>query len=268
MRPAFRARVLSVLGGVALALGACRGARAPAADAPPVSLARPVPAPVIDREGACADVGTSRVCWDETGAPTLVERTLPRAAATTAMGWRCAWPGPTRHCVDRAASAPAFRCEGPRCTQPHARLPDDGEWTCVDSAGVVVCVGGARAAGIVAGPPDVGWICGARSPRAHDDLGGRVCVELSPDFPDGNEAGWRCRLENGPAPARVCERSSVGRVEAALSDACAPARPCVDGATCVAGRCVPARPAPSCWLDTDCATGACRFGTCRAEGAP
>jgi hypothetical protein len=266
MRPAFRARVLSVLGGVSLALIACRGT--PVGDVVPVSLTRPVPAPVVDRPGACADVGTSRVCWDEAGAAALVERTAPRVAATTAMGWRCAWPGPTRHCVDRAASAPAFACDGPRCTQRHARLPDDGEWTCVDAAGVVVCVGGARAAGIVAGPPEGGWICGERSARARDELGARVCVELSPDFPDGHPAGWRCHVDNGPAPTRVCERPRAGRVEATLADGCAPARPCVDGATCVAGRCVPARPAPSCWLDTDCATGACRFGTCRAEGAP
>jgi hypothetical protein len=263
-----RGGYLALVASVA-ALAACSGRGGTSAAGTAQAWLRPVPTPAADRSGVCADVGAARFCWDDSGPPALVERTVPRTAATTPLGWRCAGPGPTRVCADRAAAAPAFACERARCRQRHARLPDDGEWTCVDSAGVVVCVGGERAAGIVAGSPEVGWLCGARSPRARDQLGARVCVDLSPDFPDGKDAGWRCRIENGAAPARVCERAASGAREGpALADGCDRARPCVDGATCVGGRCAPARPAPSCWLDADCATGACRFGTCRGQGAP
>jgi hypothetical protein len=258
--------------GLATTLGACRDGRGPASPPGVAPATRAISTPSPDREGLCADVGTTRVCWDARGAPALVERTLPRVAATTPMGWRCAWPGPVRHCVDRAAVAPAFTCDGPRCTQRHARLPDDGEWTCVDSAGAVVCVGGAAPAGVVAGPPEVGWICGERrGAPARDEGGARVCVDFSPDFPDGQAAAWRCRIENGASPVRVCERAAsleLARRGPALGDACDRSRPCVDGATCVSARCVPARPAPTCTLDADCSTGACRFGTCRAEAAP
>jgi hypothetical protein len=158
-------------------------------------------------------------------------------------------------------------------------MPDDGEWTCADSAGAVVCVGGERAAGVVAGPPDAAWICGPRrSPGAAPPparrleaaspapLGPRVCVDLSPDVPDGDPSGRRCHVESGPPATRVCERATGAAV---LGVACDAAHPCVDGATCAGGRCLPAaRPAPSCWLDRDCPGGACRFGTCRAEAAP
>jgi hypothetical protein len=131
-------------------------------------------------------------------------------------------------------------------------------------AGAVICAGGERAAGVVAGPPDPAWICGARRGQAvRDTIGPRICVDFAPDFPDGKMAGWRCRTENNPGGARVCERAPG---VATLADACDRARPCVDGARCVSGRCVPERPAPSCWLDSDCPGSACRFGTCR-QGA-
>lgn len=218
----------------------------------------------------CADVGALRVCWDPLGAPALVARPVPPAAAASPMGWRCAWPGTARLCVDRRADAPAFSCVGERCTQTHARRPDAGEWTCADSAGAVVCAGGEPAAGVVAGPPDAAWICGARRGAGpHDLLGPRVCVDLAPDFPDGEATRWRCRSLVGPAAGRVCERASD---VPSLGARCDRARPCVDGALCVAQGdvdvCVPARPAPSCWLDADCPGSACRFGTCRAEATP
>jgi hypothetical protein len=143
----------------------------------------------------------------------------------------------------------------------------------------MVCVGGERASGVVAGPPDAGWICGPRRGEgggaagdvvlpsaAAPALGPRVCVDFSPDFPDGEMAGWRCHVESGPPVTRVCERAPGAPV---LATTCERAHPCVDGATCVGGRCLPAvRPAPSCWLDGDCRGGACRFGTCRAEATP
>ncbi len=222
--------------------------------------------PAADTPGTCADVGALRACWDAAGRATLVPRPVPAVPASSPMGWRCAGAGPTRLCVDRATDAPAFTCAGERCAQRHARRPDDGEWTCVDTAGAVLCVGGDRAAGIVAGPPDPAWICGARRPtRARDLLGGRVCVDLAPDFPDGDGTRWRCHAQPGPAGGRACQRVDAPPV---LGASCAPARPCVDGASCVGGRCLPGRPAPSCWLDDECPGGACRFGSCRHEGTP
>lgn len=266
----------------AAALGCLLGCKARTTAPAAPALFAPMPTPAPDGADACADVGTLRACWGAAGAPRLVPRPVPARAASSSLGWRCAWPGPVRLCVDRRASAPAFTCEGALCTQRHARLPDEGEWTCADAAGAVVCVGGERAAGVVAGPPDAAWICGAR--RGSDagapaqtgfvqrlaqaspaPLGARVCVDLSPDVPDGELSRWRCHFESGPPAARVCERATGAAV---LGVTCDRQRPCVDGAACVDGRCLPAaRPAPSCWLDQDCPGGACRFGTCRAEAA-
>jgi hypothetical protein len=269
-----RARSWPLALAAAAVLGGCH--RAPPAAAPP-RLETPVPVPTSEPALACADVGTLRACWSAAGAATLVARTLPPLAASSPLGWRCAWPGLARLCVDRRAGAPAFSCAGERCVQAHARRPDDGEWACVDTAGAEVCESTGRAAGVVAAPPDPAWLCGARrgattrgdGPRAsasgEPGSGARICVDFSPDVPDGDLAGWRCRAENGPSPLRVCER---GAAPGALGVACDRARPCVDGALCAGGRCVPARPAPSCWLDDDCPGGACRFGTCREEAGP
>jgi hypothetical protein len=150
------------------------------------------------------------------------------------------------------AWTPPFTCDAGLCRQSHARLPDDGEWECVDQAGAVLCHGGDAPAGVVAGPPDPRWRCGRRA-------GERICVDLAGDFPRGEARGWRCRYERPARPERVCQPDPAAHN---LGDPCAPARPCVDGAGCVDGRCqAPAR-LPECWLDGDCPTGACRFGSC------
>jgi hypothetical protein len=266
--PALVALALAALS----AVGACRRAPATAPAAP--RLETPIPVPATEPRLPCADVGTLRVCWSDGRVATLVPRLVPARAASSPLGWRCSWPGPARLCVDRRADAPGFSCVGDRCTQAHARRPDDGEWTCVDTAGAEVCESAGRAAGVAAAAPDAAWICGARrgatssgrSPRGAGAASEtHICVDFSPDLPDGDIAAWHCRAENGPSPVRVCER---GAGPGALGVACDRARPCVDGALCVAGRCVPARPAPSCWLDDDCPGGACRFGTCREEAGP
>jgi hypothetical protein len=242
---------------VACVLSACR--RSPAAPAAAPRLDVPIPVAASEPDLPCVDVGALRVCWSGARAAALVARPVPGPPASSPMGWRCAG----RLCVDRRADAPAFTCAGDRCTQPYARRPDDGEWTCVDSAGAVICESAGSPAGVAPAPPDPAWICGARrvaptgGPRR---AASRVCVDFSPDFPDGDASAWRCRSENGPSPRRVCER---GAAPGALGVACDRARPCVDGALCVSARCVPARPGPSCWLDDDCLGGACRFGTCR-----
>jgi hypothetical protein len=156
---------------------------------------------------------------------------------------------------ERPLWTPSFDCAGGACVQRHPRLPDDGEWECVDMVGASVCKGGDAPAGVVPGPPDQRWTCGARG-------GERVCVDLAADFPGGDREGWRCRYENAPRPRRLCLRDPAAHH---LGDPCEPRRPCVDGATCRDGRCVAPPPHPSCWLDADCGSGACRFGTCRVD---
>jgi len=148
---------------------------------------------------------------------------------------------------------PRFACTGDRCEQRHPRLPDDGEWECVDMAGASVCRGGEPAAGVVPGPPDGRWSCGARGAE-------RICVDLAGDFPGGSADGWRCRYENAPRPRRLCQRDAAAHH---LGDRCTPREPCVDGAQCRDGRCQAPPPRPSCWLDSDCPGSACRFGSCR-----
>jgi hypothetical protein len=143
-------------------------------------------------------------------------------------------------------------------------MPDDGEWTCADRAGATLCVGGDRAAGVAAAPPDPRWRCGARRSGGRDALGGRVCLDLAPDFPDGRLTGWRCRTIHDPPVRRACERDAAART---LADGCDAARPCIDGSRCQAGRCVPLAAAPDCWLDGDCPRGHCRLGSC-AEASP
>jgi hypothetical protein len=259
--PRSRARLLALVV-AALACG-CGPRAAPAAP----GLGTPIPVPAEEPSQPCADVGARRACWSAARVATLVPRRLPARPASSPLGWRCAWPGRARLCVDRRADAPPFSCAGARCTQAHARRPDDGEWTCVDTAGAEVCLSLAPAAGVAAAPPDPAWICGPRrgAKAGAAEASARVCVDLAPDVPDGDGAGWRCRAVDGPPPARICER---GPSSGAVGVACDRARPCVDGAVCASGRCVPARPAPSCWLDDDCPGGACRFGTCFDEAAP
>jgi hypothetical protein len=203
----------------------------------------------------CADVGELRVCWE--GAAIRADA---RAAA-------CA----DRACTSRAAGAPPFSCAGARCEQRHPRMPDDGEWQCADSGGVTICSGGERAAGVAPAPPEAGWWCGPRSGASAWD-GERVCVDLSPDFPDGHMRGWRCTTRYEGPVRRECERDPGART---LTEPCDARRPCLDGSRCAqvpdgdrgGGRCVPERPAPACWLPGDCASGRCRFGSCVEGGA-
>jgi hypothetical protein len=254
---------LFVCGALAAELVACREAP----PRPPPDPSKPVAAPATDPPLPCADVGGLRACWSDLAVAALVRRPVSPRAASSPMGWRCAGRGGARQCVDRHADAPVFSCSGDRCAQKHARRPDDGEWTCVDTAGAEVCLEGGRAAGVAAAASDPAWICGPRRgpvPRGGEP-GARVCVDFSPDFPDDVMTAWRCHAVNGAAPARVCER---GTTKGGLGAPCERSRPCVDGALCASGRCVPARPGPSCWLDGDCRGGACRFGSCRDEVTP
>jgi hypothetical protein len=165
------------------------------------------------------------------------------------------------------AAAPAPRpgggpwaCDAGRCEQRMARQPDDGNWECADLDGVVVCHGGTAAAGVAPGPPDPGWICGQRR-GARAAAVDRVCVDLTPDFPDGQPRGWRCSARHEDGENRSCRRAAAAP---ALGAACAAPAACKPGDRCLDGRCVLERPQPDCWIDPDCdAPRRCRRGTCR-----
>jgi hypothetical protein len=245
--------------GLALALGC-----APRAESTAVVERGSWPSPAAEPE-PCADVGTVRVCWDPaTAEPRLRPRPVPARAPSTPLGWRCAGAGAARACRDRGRDAPPFVCAGTHCRQRPPRLPDDGDWSCADMSGAVVCVGGAAPAGVAAAAAAPGWFCDER--RARDEAGdasARVCVDLSPDYPDGEPARWRCHFDNAPAPVRVCQGAAEPR---AVGAACAADAACPAGTACVSGRCLPPRPSPGCWSDRDCAAPErCQLGSCRGE---
>jgi hypothetical protein len=171
----------------------------------------------------------------------------------------------TRQGTDGGPTEPGertrFVCSNARCVQTYPRFPDDGEWTCNDTAGVTVCSGGDPPAGVPFNRSDPAWICGARrSAHARREDGERVCVDFAPDFPDGKARGWRCSYLTDNDVRRVCERDDTVRV---IGEPCGGrADPCLDGLRCVLGRCEPDSPSPSCILDGDCDDGTCRFGSC------
>ena len=232
--------------------------------------------PSRDRGTLCADVADVRVCWGLNGnhddcsqGVCVDERKVPPLDAKSNMGWRCFRSGSERECVDRRQGVGDFRCQQGRCEQLHPRVPDDREWSCADLSGAAVCVGGDEPAGVLPATAEPGWLCGARPEDARPigrdgGVGRALCVDLSADFPDGKPTGWKCRYEYEGGARRICEKGDDVHV---LGDRCARDAPCIDGARCVAGKCVPDRPSPSCWLDADCESGACRFGTC-LEGSP
>jgi hypothetical protein len=266
---------------LALALSACKGDRASPTTAPSASaLKRAAHGGVIvvaaDRGELCSDLGSIRACWGgecgRTGC--VVERPFPSAVAISPLGWRCTGARAERRCFERSARAGEFACRENTCVQRHPRLPDDGEWLCADSAGAVLCTGGEPAAGVAPARAEPGWFCGTRAgarpvvkteTRAQPTAGAaptagtRVCVDLDPDFPDGNASHWRCRYSYERGVERICQRGKAGAV---LGDRCDAAHPCVDGSHCSTGYCIASRPAPDCWLDSDCKSSACRFGSC------
>jgi hypothetical protein len=219
------------------------------------------PVIVDDPRHECADVGRVRVCWGERllKNPTcdadacVVPREVPDLPSTS--GWRCIGTAADRLCRPRSAWASPFVQRGDEWVQVHPRLPDDGEWTCSEAAGVTVCVGGAPPAGVAPSAPIPGYFCDERPER---DPRGRICVDFSPDFPTEPHP-WRCHFTEGPSPERRCTRDDALH---RLGDPCDPQTPCVDGARCLRGVCIPPRPSPACAIDRDCKGGVCRFGSC------
>lgn len=214
---------------------------------------------VADRGDLCADLGDHRVCWgcEGGGGPDQVCLVGPARPAPRGTTLRCAGAD----C--RLINSPQFFCTGDECVQRHPRLPDDGEWECIDQDGAVVCRGGESAAGVAAGPGEPGWTCGMRTSGSKEETKpDRICVDLQPDRPH-REGPWRCRSDHKLGEKRVCRRAA--NPKPLLGEACAGG--CAPGLVCHEDRCLPARPAPSCWFDTECASQICRQGTCAGEGA-
>jgi hypothetical protein len=215
--------------------------------------------PATEEGGFCADVGEFRACWDTEGRPALVERLLPSSASPTALGFRCTDHGTSRTCAPRDDVGPFVR-RGDVFEQKHPRQPDEGQWQCSDDSGVTVCSGGEPAAGIPPSPVAAGWECGDRRRPLPGAGPERVCVDLSPDFPERTALGWRCRWRYEPAARRECKSDPGAHV---LGDVCDARSPCVLGAVCAEGRCLPPRPTSDCSLDSECGAGwSCRFGSC------
>jgi hypothetical protein len=217
-------------------------------------------APTSDVGAWCADVDDARLCWLPGGKAVEVPRAVPSLAPPTPLGFRCTGQGPSRTCEARDDAEP-FVCSGPTCVQKHPRQPDDGPWQCADEAGVAVCVAGEPTAEARQVVDPAGWVCGRRrrAGTVARDGAQRVCVDPSPDFPEGRAHQERCHWSYDHGVVRTCTRDPDAHV---LADACDAGHPCVVGATCAAGRCAPERFAADCVDDADCGASHCRFGSC------
>lgn len=229
-------------------------------DAPPrTTVATRSAAPSLrDGGDACADIGENRVCWRGASAD-LVPRALP-AGPVSSQGFRCGGAGAERVCEDRARNGSAFECGKTRCLQERPRMPDDGEWECVELSGIVYCHSRGVLAGAASGPMDLGWQCGARRGGGE---GERICVDLDPDRPP-LATHRQCSFE---LRFGMQQRSCAATKGLIAGDACDGASACPDGTHCEAGLCLPARPDPACWLDRDCGAGSrCSLGSCAKAG--
>ena len=218
-------------------------------------------APEQDRPGQlCSDFGDSRVCY-EADVARRVARSLPEGLVPSAS-FRCGGSGAARSCEDRAANGGTFECGTTRCIQLFPRMPDDGEWECVEMSGLTFCHSRGAMAGMATGPRDLGWLCGPR--RGVAGGGEEICVDTAPDRPEDSRFR-HCRYEQRlGATVRSC---GAGR-GSLIGDPCSADASCPKDSSCQEELCLPRRPAPACWLDADCGSGArCALGSCVAGGA-
>lgn len=218
-------------------------------------------APMADPAKAlCVDVGEQHVCWSADGVVVRGPRALPDVAAPFG-GYRCGGQGPSRVCEARTQNSPVFVCEHGACLEQRPRMPDLGEWECVELEGVVLCHERGAAAGIARGPLELGWICGRVGAEPARE---RVCVDLDADRPS-DTMRFSCRFEHAFGLLR---RRCVAASGPQLADACTSDAACPAAMSCEQGLCLPARPDPHCWLDRDCAgSERCQRGTCARVGA-
>jgi hypothetical protein len=188
----------------------------------------------------------------------FARRCRDSGAGAGMAGWRCGGQGARRACVSRSLHGAPFAREPGRCTQHPLRTPDNGEWECIETAGVVTCRSLAEAAGVRPGLLAPAFVCGSRRGSAE-----RICVDCSPDVPRAFDR-WECRVYHAAGAAeRTRAPSSAPRVGAA----CTASRACPRDAACVDRRCLPPRHAPAGWYDKDCGPkGRCRWGSCLAKG--
>lgn len=203
-----------------------------------------MPAPDV---GHCVDIGARRVCYGD--GPVVVERTLPSQRVPPDGTWRCG--GDPRTCV--LVERREFACEDGRCKQAHPRLYDDADWECADVHGLVVCRDRESPSGVVAGPAELGWICG------DGPNGARICVDHSPDRPGAGN--YECRFDHQPSISRTCRETA----EATLGGPCRES--CPEGMSCLDGACAPLRvETPNCWTDDDCGEGSrCVLAHCSEQ---
>ena len=169
-----------------------------------------------------ADVGckrTTRPAPPKLPAATVHESALGRLLAPRAAG--------------------RFVCQDGVCRQQHPRLPDTGEWRCADRGHVVWCAGGEPAAGVVKGPADPSYRCGARWGNGSSE---RVCIDRHPDYPEHRSEALLCSFDQERGSARVCRLGETWRGPALSVGAL-----------------------PGCWLDRDCPSGACDRGACTCQ---
>lgn len=224
-----------------------------------------VAGPAFDIGESCTDAGASRVCSGARCGPTrlcVTPRPLPASIRGHGEQYRCAGHGEKRTCVLRVTRASSFQCANARCVQRRPRLPDDGDWECNDLGGAVLCRGGGELTGVARRVADGGWTCGSRPSRRRGRVPERLCLDLDPDYPAGIRDDFVCHFATeGSRPVRHCEPGTAFKV----GDVCANSSECPLHARCVAKTCVLQSWQPNCWADIDCASGVCRFGTCREE---
>lgn len=155
--------------------------------------------------------------------------------------------------------AGSFTCGGDGCLQLHPRMPDTGEWLCAERGGVVWCAGSDGAAGVVAGPPDLGFRCGKRWGGGPSE---RVCIDRHPDYPSAPGV-YQCRFQQERGSSRLCRLSSASESATSLAESALAA--CFLDRDCPSQRCE--RGTCGCASDAECRLGRCERGSC-VEGQP
>ena len=215
-------------------------------------------------------VVTACRCWPRrpVTARSPIRRAAGRRAATARMSRRCGSAGTARAraSLKRAppapARGPAFTCAADHCEQRHPRMPDAGEWQCMDSAGATICMGGERArpAWRPRPPTHAGSaVRAAAASRARASAS--ICRPTFPMAARADGVAARCTTDR---PRRACDRDPGAHTLAETCDARTPVR----RRQPLRRRLVRPGTARARVLAAtdDCAGGRCRFGSCLGGG--